>query len=76
MRKKVSRILLLATCAAMASMFASCAPTYDNIADQMLADTQKQADDGLLRLETLATRINSLAGCGKTGIRGDFPRAN
>jgi hypothetical protein len=60
MRKKVSRILLLATCAAMASMFASCAPTYDSIADQMLADTQKQADDGLLRLETLATRINSL----------------
>jgi hypothetical protein len=26
----------------------------------MLADTQKQADDGLLKLETLATTINSL----------------
>ena len=50
----------LVACAAMLSLLASCAPTYDNIADQMLADTQKQADDGLLKLETLATTINSM----------------
>lgn len=60
MLKKVAPIFLLAACTAMASMLASCAPTYDNIADQMLADTQKQADDGLLKLESLATTIKSL----------------
>jgi hypothetical protein len=44
----------------MLLMLASCAPTYDSIADQMLADTQKQADDGLLKLESLKKRIDSL----------------
>lgn len=60
MRGKTSGIPLLVACAAMLSLLASCAPTYDNIADQMLADTQKQADAGLLRLETLATTIESM----------------
>ena len=41
-------------------LFLSCAPTYDSIGDQVLVDTQKQADDGLLKLETLAARIDSL----------------
>jgi len=44
----------------MVSMLASCAPTYDNIADQMLVDTQKQADDGLLKLENLGKQIDNL----------------
>jgi hypothetical protein len=60
MRRTTSGIPLLVACAAVLSLLASCAPTYDNIADQMLADTQKQADDGLLKLETLATIINSM----------------
>jgi hypothetical protein len=37
----------------------SCAPAYDDVADKMLVDTQKQADDGLLKLESLATIIES-----------------
>jgi len=61
MRTKIAPIPLLVACATIVSFLASCAPTYDNIADQMLADTQKQADDGLLRLETLAWTIDSLA---------------
>ncbi len=60
MRRKISGIPLIVACAAMLSVLASCAPTYDNIADQMLADTQKQADAGLLKLETLATTIDSM----------------
>ncbi len=60
MRRKISGIPLGVACAAMLSVLASCAPTYDNIADQMLADTQKQADAGLLKLETLATTIDSM----------------
>jgi hypothetical protein len=42
------------------AMLESCAPTYDDIADKMLVETQKQADDGLLKLESLATTIESL----------------
>jgi hypothetical protein len=38
----------------------SCAPTYDNVADQMLVDTQKQADDGLLKLEAIGDEIVNL----------------
>jgi hypothetical protein len=60
MRRTIIRVSLLATCLAMLPMLAACAPTYDNIADQMLADTQKQADDGLLKLQTLAVTINAL----------------
>jgi len=60
MRRKISGIPLLVASAAMLSILASCAPTYDNIADQMLADTQKQADAGLLKLETLATTIDGM----------------
>ena len=46
MRRKTFGIPLLVACAAMLSLLASCAPTYDNIADQMLADTQKLVDVG------------------------------
>ncbi len=42
------------------AMLTSCAPTHDNIADQMLVDTQKQADDGLLKLENLGDEIDRL----------------
>jgi hypothetical protein len=44
----------------MSAMVTSCAPTYDNVADQMLVDTQKQADDGLLKLENLGNHIGNL----------------
>ncbi len=59
MRNRAAGILL-AACAAMVWALASCAPTYDSIADQMLADTQKQTDDGLLKLENLKRRIDAL----------------
>jgi len=42
------------------ALLTSCAPTYDNVADQMLVDTQKQADDGLLKLENLGHQIDNL----------------
>jgi hypothetical protein len=64
MRKKISRIALFAVYIAAVLVGTSCAPTYDNIADQMLADTQKQADDGLLKLENLKKRIDSLQSSG------------
>lgn len=60
MRKTIFRTSLVAAGAAMVLLLASCAPTYDNIADQMLVDTQKQADDGLLKLENLGKQIDSL----------------
>jgi hypothetical protein len=41
----------------MAAIFTACAPTYDNVADQMLVNTQEQADHGLLRLENLGNEI-------------------
>jgi hypothetical protein len=44
----------------ISTMLTSCAPTYDSIADQMLVDTQKQADDGLLKLENLGNQIDGL----------------
>jgi hypothetical protein len=44
----------------VAPMLPGCAPTYDNITDQMLVDTQKQADDGLLKLESLGDQVDSL----------------
>jgi len=50
----------LVVCICLSAMLMACAPTYDNIADQMLADTQKQADDGFLNLETLGHTIESL----------------
>lgn len=70
MRKNVPSILLLVACAApMALVLASCAPTYDSIADQVLVDTQKQADDGLLKLETLSARIEGLEKSSKPSDR-------
>jgi len=51
---------LIAAATAMAAMLTACAPTYDNVADQMLVDTQKQADDGLLKLENLGNETDSL----------------
>jgi chromosome segregation ATPase len=59
MRQRIPLISLMAACSAVLLMVASCAPTYDSIADQMLADTQKQAD-GLLKLESLKRRIDGL----------------
>lgn len=59
-RPNHSLLLFTVLCAALVSTLISCAPTYDSIADQMLVTTQKQADDGLLNLETLATRIDVL----------------
>jgi hypothetical protein len=44
----------------MSAILTSCAPTYDSVADQMLVDTQKQADDGLLKLENLGQEIDNL----------------
>jgi len=41
-------------------MLTACAPTYDNVADQMLVATQTQADDGLLKLENLGNQIDGL----------------
>jgi hypothetical protein len=38
----------------------SCVPAYDNVADQILVDAQKQADEGLLRLENLGNEIINL----------------
>lgn len=40
----------------------SCAPSYDATADQMLVDTQKQADGGLITLENLGAEIQHLKG--------------
>jgi hypothetical protein len=51
---------LIAAATAMGAMLAACAPTYDNVADQMLVDTQKQADDGLTKLENLENEIDRL----------------
>ena len=52
---------LTAAFAAAASILAGCAPAYDIIADQLLADTQKQTDQGLMKLENLAMTIDRLA---------------
>jgi hypothetical protein len=41
---RIRAFVLIALSAGILSML-SCAPAYDNIADQMLADTQKQADE-------------------------------
>ncbi|HEV3109752.1 MAG TPA: hypothetical protein VGY99_04580 [Candidatus Binataceae bacterium] len=54
------RLCLAAVLAALALMLAACTPAYDSIADQLLADTQKQADQELLRLENLAMIIDRL----------------
>jgi hypothetical protein len=51
---------LIAAATAMGTMLTACSPTYDNVADQMLVDTQKQADDGLLKLENLGDEIDRL----------------
>jgi hypothetical protein len=51
------RLILALSIAAAAPV--ACAPVYDDIADKMLVDTQKQADDGLLKLENLATTIEA-----------------
>ena len=58
--KRTHLLWLAAVLAAVASMLAACAPTYDGIADQLLTDTQKQADQGLLKLENLAMTIERL----------------
>ncbi|HXR34614.1 MAG TPA: hypothetical protein VN754_01620 [Candidatus Binataceae bacterium] len=60
MFNKLPLISLFVAFAATVTILASCAPTYDSIADQMLVDTQKQADDGLLKLESLAVMIDTL----------------
>jgi hypothetical protein len=39
-----------------------CAPVYDATADKMLADTQMQADEGLIRLENLGNEIQRIKG--------------
>jgi hypothetical protein len=53
MRIKIPTLLLMASASILTS---SCAPTYDNIADQMLVDTQKQADEGLLKLQSVSRK--------------------
>lgn len=53
----------------MSAMLTSCAPTYDDVADQMLVDTQKQADDGLLKLENLGHQIGNLTKSPSTSDR-------
>jgi hypothetical protein len=53
-------LLLMAGSLLMSAMLPSCAPTYDNVADQMLVNTQQQADGGLLKLETLGNEIGNL----------------
>jgi len=59
-RTNRSLIFFAVVFALLMSTLTSCAPTYDSIADQMLVNTQKQADDGLLNLENLETRIDFL----------------
>jgi hypothetical protein len=54
-------ICLMVASTLVGAMLTSCAPIYDNVADQMLVDTQKQADEGLLKeLETLGDQIDNL----------------
>jgi oligoendopeptidase F len=53
-------LIRLIAASLVGAMLTSCAPTYDNVADQMLVDTQKQADDGLLKLENLGNQIDQL----------------
>jgi hypothetical protein len=59
MLNKIVAIWLVLASPVAASILSSCAPTYDDIADKMLTDTQQQADDGLLKLESLATTIET-----------------
>ena len=78
MRNDLNRTNLLwlaAVLAAAASMVASCASTYDSIADQLLANTQKQTDQGLLKLENLAVTIARLQDSQATDNRGDLANA-
>jgi hypothetical protein len=70
MRKNLLLILSVAACSApMPMVLLSCAPTYDSIADQVLVDSEKQADDGLLKLETLSARIDGLEKSSKPSDR-------
>src|SRR5262249_20271406 len=59
-RKKVPAVGFMACLLLMTAILASCAPTYDDVGDQMLVDAQKQADDGLIRLENLERQIDEL----------------
>jgi hypothetical protein len=47
-------------------MLAACAPTYDDKADQMLVDLQKETDDGLIKLETVAQQATAFKNSGST----------
>lgn len=75
MPKKLILISSTAALAAMILLLAACAPTYDSIADQMLVDTQKQADTGLIRLEILKTRIDDLEKSPNASDRKDLAEA-
>jgi hypothetical protein len=57
-RCRLIRLMVASTL--VGAMLTSCAPIYDNVADQMLVDTQKQADEGLLKLENLGHQIDNL----------------
>src|SRR5579863_6564505 len=73
--KRTDLLWLAALLAAAASMLGSCAPAYDSIADQLLADTQKQADQGLLKLENLAMTIEQLTQSSAADDRGALANA-
>jgi hypothetical protein len=60
MGKRFFLIRFIVSLLLMSAILTSCAPTYDNVADQMLVDTEKQADDGLLKLENLGHQIDNL----------------
>ena len=60
MGKRFFLIRFIVSLLLMSAILTSCAPTYDNVADQMLVDTEKQADDGLLKLENLGHEIDNL----------------
>jgi hypothetical protein len=59
--RKFFILCVVAIIPAAVGLLVSCAPTYDAIADQMLADTQKQADEGLIKLQYFSMTIDSLA---------------
>ena len=61
LRKTLLQTAVLGLIFALGSLsLVSCAPTYDATADQMLVNTQKETDDGLIRLEDLGTEIQYL----------------
>lgn len=60
MAKRLFALWFICVLPAAATLVSSCAPTYDSIADQMVVSTQKQADDGLLKLENTSYTIETL----------------